>query len=440
MAKKHFRKLASNVYALRVKGASAAMVTFGEKDSAYSGKTSTGNEDDTYVPWGKKNDQLARMHKLATASPNTWPLIRARRNFLVGWGVYTHQGKIDRTGKTLYKEVYSKEFDTWRDQVNFDIEFITLALEYSFSGNGFVKLTLDTNKKLAAIEVISAFKVRIRKLKKKESKPSMFLINPNFGTSDFKDADTQKIPAYDPANPTKFPVSILHIKERIPGQDFYSFADWWSTEAWMTVANMIPEFHKNGLLNGYNIKYHISIPDDYFEKDNATQEEKDALKEEVLQQMGDTFAGIDNAEKVLFTFHKNETIGGKEYPGVRVTPIKNPMSDDAYTGLFNTANEVQSSGHSFIPVLSGVATGSKLGGSGKELEAAANYQQGFLTPADRLILLQLLYVAKQINGWNTKTRFDIRNISLYTYDVTPGGTTQNKKASPPTEEKEDADQ
>ncbi|RAI76010.1 hypothetical protein HMF3257_20840 [Spirosoma telluris] len=194
------------------------------------------------------------------------------------------------------------------------------------------------------------------------------------------------------------------------------------------MANKIPKFHDSGLDNGYNLKYHISIPDDYFDREDQTEEEKEALKAQVLQQMGETLAGIENTDKALVTFHKVD-INGKEISGIKIESLTNKMSDDAYTSLFNTANIAQASGHGVLPVSAGIDTGGKLGGSGKELEAAANYQQNFLTYVDRFILLTPLRIVKAINGWEADMEFDVRNIQLYNYDVTPTSSGSNPNST-----------
>ncbi|RAJ92216.1 hypothetical protein LX87_05184 [Larkinella arboricola] len=420
-----FRKLGAGVYALSFGSKKeAALVTFGEADVSAHVAGAGYKSRSEYVPWGAKDDQLVKMHKLASDSPNKWRLIKTRRDFTVGLGVYTHAGKEIKGQPTRYEPVIFPEFQAWKDLVNWDLEFVSMALQYGFSANAFVVLTLDTSKKLADVEVLDAFKCRVRKLKAGELKKSAFLVNPNFGTKAYKASDTKVYPAFDPKDPTKYPVSILQLMDLMPGQDYYSFPEWWSTEAWAKVANKIPKFHDSGLDNGYNLKYHISVPDDYFDKEGLTQDEKDKLMEETLQKMGESLEGTDNAEKTLFTFHQRG-LSGQPVGGVIITPLKNPMSDDAYVGLFNTANVAQASGHGVLPALAGIDTGGKLGGSGKELEAAANYQQGFLTYVDRLILLQVLRIAKRINGWPEEMDFDIRNISLYTYDVTPSGSGQN---------------
>ncbi|MDR6195177.1 hypothetical protein [Siphonobacter sp. SORGH_AS_0500] len=425
--KPKIRQHTDKAYTIQFSKKEAVLVTFGDTDTAYSATAGGGSNRSDFVPWGAKNDQLSEMHLLACESPNKWRLMKTRRDFIVGRGVYAHKGEDSNKAGLLFKPVYDPDFEAWKEDVEFDLVFISMCLQFAFSANVFIKLTFDLSKKLVGLEVIDAFKVRIRKPGPKENRISAYLVNPNFGTKHYKPAETDVVPAFDRKDPAKYAVSILHLKENLPGQDYYAFADWWGTKDWAKVTNKIPKFHDAGLDNGYNVKLHISIPDNYFDKEGLTDEQKEQLKEDTLQGMADTFAGVENADKILVTFHQTEMLGQKAMPGVQIKPLDNKMSDDAYTTLFNTANVAQASGHGVLPALAGIDTGGKLGGSGKELEAAANYQQGFLTYTDRLILLNVLNIAKRANGWDKELQFDIRNIALYTYDVTPGAAKQNQK-------------
>ncbi|QHV97951.1 phage portal family protein [Spirosoma endbachense] len=425
----NIRKLGSNFYAIQ-SGKVGAVVTFGNADTSYSAKSSGGaGSRGDFVPWGPKNDQLAIMHLLASDSPNKWRLVKTRRDFVIGRGIYTHiEEKAGQASDTLYVPRKFDDFETWRLLTDWDRVWIRMNFQFAFSGNVFVKFIFGTDRKLASMEIIDAFKMRTRKLKPGETRVSAFIFNANHGTKWYKPKEDEIIPAFDAANPTQYPVCILHLHDDIPGQDYYGFAEWWSTAQWTKVANKIPVFHDSGLDNGYNLKYHISIPDTYFDRDDQTEEQKEALKVATLKQMGDTLAGIDNTDKALVTFH-NVDINGKEIAGVKITPLDNKMSDDAYTALFNTANVAQASGHGILPTLAGIDTGGKLGGSGKELEAAANYSQNFMTYVDRFILTTPLRIAKAINGWPSEMQFDVRNIQLYNYDVTPAKAGSNPNSS-----------
>ncbi len=178
------------------------------------------------------------------------------------------------------------------------------------------------------------------------------------------------------------------------------------------------------MTSGYNIKYLIKFPDDYFDREGLeTNEEKNEHKRRVLNQMKESLAG--KKDKAVVTYYKYDIQSMKALPGVEIVPLKNDMTDDAYVSLFNTANIAQASGHGVMPVLAGIDTGGKLGGSGKELEAAAMYQQKFMTYSDRALLLRPLIEVQDLNGWDSKIKFWFEDIEVYVTDSTPTNSPAN---------------
>lgn len=438
------KKLTKNTYVVSNKKiATGVAITFGGDASFSDSRTGSTGGTKKHVPWGKGGKKLHELHELVSASPNKWRLLKTRRDFILGGGLQVRTRVIEN-GEEVFKLIddpETQQIEDWLDNSGYNKMLKAKAMDFCYSGRYFLKIVLGLDKKPETIERIDIFHCLPMEMEEGESRVSSYELNGNFGTKNYKKSESIFLPAFDPENPTAFAVSILDIKESFPGQIYHSFSEWWGTEDWTRVANKIPLFHDNGLENGYNLKYHISFPDDYFVRDEYAEgmnEEK--LKEQVLEEMGDALAGVENAEKVLITYHRLLADARYAESGVKITPLPNPMSDDAYTTLFNTANVAQASGHGVLPVTAGIDTGGKLGGSGKELEAAANYQQGFLTFADRALLVEDLYIIKKMMGWNRNKFFVFKDIKLYTYDVTPSGAAENpnnKSSQKPKDEKDD---
>lgn len=423
------RRLSKNTYVVsNAKIATGVAVTFGG-DASYSDQTgSRSGGVGEHVAWGEKDRKLHELHELVSASPNKWRLIKTRRDFILGGGLQVRTRMVEN-GEEVFKLIDDAEtqlIEDWLDASGYNKILKAKTMDYCYSGRYFLKIVLGLDLKPENIERVDVFHCRPAKMEEGDSRIKKYILNGNFGTKHFKKADNVELPAFDPENPTAYAVSILDVRESFPGQVYHSFMEWWGTEGWTKVANKIPLFHESGLENGYNIKYHISFPDDYFvreEYEEGMDEEK--LKEQVLGEMGDALAGVENADKVLITYHRLLADARFAESGVKITPLENKMSDDAYTAVFNVANIAQASGHGVLPVTAGIDTGSKLGGSGKELEAAANYQQGFMTFADRALLLEDLYHIKKMMGWSRNKHFVFKDIRLYTFDVTPSAAAEN---------------
>lgn len=405
-------------------------------DAANAGNQSS-NVMDKHMPIGKGDRLLHELHKLCSDSPTKWPLLKTKRDFIIGQGVEV---------KTKIREKGSKKFVLQDDQETLEIEdfledieyhenLLKKSIDYVFSGRYYILMQLDLSGKVCGYERIDTFHCRPMQMLKGESQVTRYAFNPNFGTRNFRANESVFLPAYDKKNPTAYPAFIIDTKETYPGQTYHPFGEWWGTKESTEVTNKIPKFHNSGLDNGYNIKYHISVPDDYFKKDaypDGMDEEK--LKKTVLDEIGDSLSGVENVDKVVYTFHKVFTEGRFAESGIKITPLPNLMSDDAYTKILDAMNKVQASGHRVLPVLAGIDTGGKLGGSGKELEAAANFQQGFLTHADRFLLLKDFRIIKKIMGWSKDKELVFEDIRLYTYDVTPAAAQENPNGKPEEEE------
>lgn len=426
-------QLSSNVFLLRneeTKRAAYVEVMPGRVDSANapSSPPSRTPSPDEHIKWGKDDDQPNIMHRLATDNDVKWALMSAKRDFIVGKGL--RAGTIAMNGKVEEFTPLSTShgnFGEIAEHLAVEEEMgyhLDTAMQVSFAGQHFTRITLDKSGRVLPLEVMDCFEMRYRALGEKERRPSAMFNNGNFGTRNLKKQDHLVIPVFDPANPQGFPVAIYHAKHRLPGQPFYAFAPWWGTKSWTEVANLIPHYHISGLTYGYNIKYLIRIPDDYFDKEGLeTQEDKDAYRDKVLSQMKESLAG--KADRALVTYFKTDYTGGKAFPGVEIIDIKNTMTDDAYVALYNVAKQSQASGHDMQPSLVGIDTGGKMGGSGKEMEVAANYQQKFRTYADRQLLLRPYMIKARINQWDPLIKFQFQDIEVYTPDVTPTGVAVN---------------
>lgn len=417
-------RLSNNIFLLRHEPSRAGAyveITPSTKDqanttTAVAGTSSAANE---CIAWGAKNSKPNEMHAIATDNDTKWQLLETRRDFVVGNGL---QFGVKQGTELIPLDSKHKNFGEIKDFNDALTEsgyYIDAAMQACYSGQVFTQFDFAASSgKLLPFEVRDCFETRYRKLMANERRLSAFLLNPNFGAKGYKKEESVAVPIYNPLDPNAFPTTIFHAKHRLPGQPFYSFPAWWGTLQWTIVSNKIPVYHISGLTNGYNIKYLIRIPDDYFDKEGLeTDEERDAFRDEVLQQMKESLAG--ESDRAVVTYYRHDISQMKSLPGVEIIPMKNTMTDDAYVQLYNTANQAQASGHGILPALAGVDTGGKLGGSGKELEVAANFQQRFRTYSDRQLLLRPLWIARRLNGWDPTVEFWFENIEVYTPDVTP---------------------
>jgi hypothetical protein len=273
------------------------------------------------------------------------------------------------------------------------------------------------------LSVVDSFKTRISK--PEVGKDSQFHVNPYFGESHyFTNRDTDKIASFnrlDRDYNLKKTVTISHSKNNIPGQPFYAFPSWWCAEEAIELANLITAFHKNGILNGYNIKYLIRMPSDHFDKEgnrNVDSKEVKARWSKFSDNLSGWLAGQKNVNKTMLIKYMRGS-DGKAMDNVDVVPLKNEMSDDAYDKVFKNANQSIANSVGLLPTLAGVNPGTG-NDSGSQIRVMADYQQHFRTPIHRLHVLNDINVALRMMGYKD-VMAGFKEVQITTLDVNANG-------------------
>ncbi len=402
---------------------SAVDAAFGEKKKSALARAA-GRK---YIPRGEDDAKLLDLHKVASESPNKWQFLKTNRNFLAGLGVGPHVEIVVQDSLKYVPVPRTPQYREWHEKLDLDEYAGAASWQITFQSELFVKLTLAPNKKTESLEVIDSFFIRPAKLENGDKRIKEYYISAKFSyQKTVKEEDCIKLPAFDPSDPTKYPVSIIHVRDRIPGQVYSSFGMWWGTEKVTKIANRVPDFYDATLDNGFFVTHHVEVPDDYFEKEGLDDSEKEVLKTNVLDGIAKTVIGAEKANKILFTFPKMN-INGTVISGVKINPIKNTVNDEAFLKLMDSINVMQSAGHGVRADLAGVSIGNNLGTSGKELATSANYMQDYMTHWDRELLLKPIRIAQKIDGIEPDKFICVYRISSYTFDVTPAGSPENPK-------------
>lgn len=379
----------------------------------------THNNGLDHIPWGIADNQPNQMARLVEKNNQVRPLLEATRDMIYGTGIGFF--KQIQEGQTIHLEPYLDErLKDWTYETELANYAIAAINERVTNANHFTRFEF-TPDGTPMLSISDGFTTRIGK--PVGGKIRHFLQNPGFGEGWGQHLDkSEKLAAYDRLNPTANVVSIFHSREHISGNPFYAFPSWWCSRDWIEVANLIPLFHKSGLQNGYNIKYLIKMPMDYFDKEGG----KDLTPKEVKakwatfgENMRKWLSGVDNVNKgMLVRYLRGED--GKALDSIDVIPLKNEMSDDAYSKVWEMANVSITNAVGILPVLGGVTPGSKSGDSGSQVRTVADYQQHFRTPVQRQILLEPIQMALRIMGYKDVLPA-FKEVQLTTLDKNPTG-------------------
>jgi len=381
-----------------------------------------------WVKWGKTDSQAIELLKMCWESPSKPRLMDTAKEFILGAGVKLMNVDIDEQGKEIRKLVKEPKLARWFRLNEVYGNYLELAaLSLAFAEIAFVRFSIQDSGEVM-LETIQPTKVRFVKPAPGRQLERV-LINPYFGTGrTIKKADTVSLPIFDKRDPEKYLESIIVLKKAQIGADFYNQGLWWGTRTWTLVDNMTPEYHLSGLTNGYNVKLLIEIDESYFHQegedlnDEKTIEEIESRKDAFMDKMDEYLSGVKNTDKALVLIGDIMGDGGKDKKLIRITPIENKMTDDAYMALIKQAGVKQAQGHGILPSLAGISEGDKLGGSGSELMHAVMYHVRYLTPSYRRLLKGPLDDALAVMGHSLEnSEYHFTDVEMTTLDKNPTG-------------------
>lgn len=404
------------------------MISHGRGDASYIMKTETDqvfgagaaySSGVSHVPWGVMDNQPNTLAKLSAKNGQVLSTLDTLRDFLFGNGI-TFKKKVIEGDKVVDTyEVYDPRLEDLMGEHKIQEEFLKAIVEYVTNANVFYRYELDTKTDLLKIGVSDCFFTRI---KLDDKKNRSYIYNPGFGQYGVISNESMEIPALDRSK--KQLLAIDHKKIHRSGNPYYSYPAWWATQTWIELANLIPLFHKSGIENGYNLKYLIKMPKNYFDKDaggkELTSKEIQNKWKEFSESMKKFLSGVDNVDKTIlskYTFGED----GKAMSGIEIEPIKNFMSDDAYTKVFEMSGLAIANAGNILPTMAGVNPG-KGNDSGSQIRVMSDYQQHFRTAAIREVLLDPFKFWLKQNKFDRLIFPDIEAIQITTLNENKSGT------------------
>jgi hypothetical protein len=412
------RRLAQDVFVL---GRARAVVEF---TAPKSGRDVNNGAEElkqgglVIAPWGRNNLKPQEMLKLYYSNHLKPQLLVTARDFLLGARVGVFEPQIVE-GKRVLVPVIDSEMEAFYEFIDGDTLLRSTAFNLEFGGNYFSAFELENKTNLATVDSFDCTDVRALVTTKRY--PEKYALHPDW--SNFKASDVKILPAYDRTNPSRFGQFIYHGRDWTPGQKYYDIPPHWGGEQWLQVSNRVPKFHISGLDNGYDVRWHIKIPKDYFLQfgdAKAQQEAEDAL----LDEMENYLAGAENAGKAFVSKYTMDT-QGKPQGGFIIEPIDSKANNEAYEKVNQQANIAHVSAHGIDPSLAGIDTGAKLGGSGSEKRISYQLHLAQRTPNKRKILLEQLNVAKKIQGLNPNRVYAFEDTEITTLAESAEGKKDN---------------
>jgi hypothetical protein len=230
--------------------------------------------------------------------------------------------------------------------------------------------------------------------------------------------------------PNKF---IKQISCSILTDDYYFIPVWLGSKVWIELANIIPIFHKYNLENGYTIRWHIEMPKDYFTDKSlnmvvnslteATEYRKaeDAKRQKFMDKINKFLSGVKNTGRAIFTEYEINLALGKDYPGIKITPLDVDLKDEALLKLQVVADTVVTSSQGIHPTLANIDSGGTRAGGTEILRAYQLFQMA-KTYVLRDTVLRYWTWVNQVNGVSKNIKWMFRDQVLTELSQNKQGT------------------
>ena len=378
-----------------------------------------------HIRWGSADNMPNIMRRLLNKNNQLKAELDTLRDMIFASGMHFMKRSVAPDGKIQLSPYTDTRLEDWAYETQLKRYVLASINQRVDNGNGFNRFVWDLRNNWFRLEISDSYVTRIKKPNAR-GLIDQYSINPYFGEiQNFVAKETVNISAFrlnDPDFNKREVVTIYHSKEEVPGNPFYAYPSWWTAADWIELANMIPLFHKAGIQNGYNIKYLIKMPQDYFDREGSRSleaKEVNARWGKFSESMKKLLSGTDNVDKALVVKYMRDAMG-KAMDSIDVVPLKNEMSDDAYATISQMANQSIANAVGLLPTLAGVNPG-KGNDSGSQIRVMAEYQQSFRSPVPRMLVTEPIIYAMRQSGFPRDVVPVFEEARLTTLDANPTG-------------------
>lgn len=388
--------------------------------------------------WGKKNILPQEREALVLDNNIVPELMATKRDITVGGGLMCYKEVFVEGKRTIEEVEMPAAAKAWLESLadrnggqDIDSYLLKCCRNLIYHANTFTEFVRTKGKDLFSMQAMEARHLRPEKMGLKGEVANWYWSG-NWKEFRKEEYVPKRIPAYL-GEAAKQPKFIMHCMDDVLSDEYLGIPTWWGGRAWIECANAIPIFHINNLRNGYTIRWHIEIPKDYFfeatsgamamkEKTDAKDRESKA-KQEFLGKLNAFLAGQEQAGRALITDYELNRAAGKEFPGIKVTPLNVDLKDKALLELFAASNDANISAQGIHPTLAAIQTQGKLS-SGSEIRNAFAMYVAIKTPVKRAILLKPIQYVHRVNKWGDGIKWGFRDIEITKLDENPAGQQQ----------------
>lgn len=393
-----------------------------------------------WVPWGATDDFPEKIAKMIRKSTVGRAGLQRQTKYLYGQRTITYKVvDIDDSGREIIQMTQVPEWEEIKRRSNFNYLRLGQAQDYAYYGIAWVEMIFSADKqKVLSLHYHKASHVRFGAVNKKTGLWEYAYISGKFPNVEVKDCQRVRV-----IDPMLYPMQLDEIRaDRTTFKylmplcwpdvlnDFYPVAFWDSAResGWLDIAISIPAYKKALFQNQMSIKYHVSIPIEYFRQrypgwDRLTAQKQDDIITALYDEVNDMLTGAENAQKALVTFFETSR-DGKAIGQWEITVIDDKTKNGAHLPDASAANSEILFSMGQNPAISGQGNtgGNYTGGSNN---GGSNIRESGLDlrsqlRADRDILFMYFDFIKMYNGLDLDIELGVQDMVLTTLDTGKG--------------------
>lgn len=366
--------------------------------------------------------------------------LQSKAKMLYGSGLMTYRIERDDNGKENIVPFRDEQFETWAEETHLNHYLSRSVYQHEFYNNIFPRLIFSRDKKKVNKLICEKSRYcRWEKIGQSTGKISNCYVSAWFDQM-VSPTDKDKVKTLPVINLFDDMEEVLtndsaheyiyRAMYPLSNEDYYAIPAWNAAResGWVEVEKRVPELKKWMFTNQINIRFHIQIPEDYYErkfgKDQWSKWDEKQQKEkilDVLSEINNFLAGSENAYKAFVSHFGVDPISKQPLPGWKIEKIDSSNEKSEFLEDVDQANLQISYALGWDLALQESNRSGMGAGSGSDKREAWLVYTSMLR-LDRDFVLAPLYWIKKYNGWNPDLQFGFRDTVLTTLDKNPTGS------------------
>lgn len=228
-----------------------------------------------------------------------------------------------------------------------------------------------------------------------------------------------------------------HSRFETPGATYYARPFWlglFRKDGWLDVSARVPEIVNAMMNNQIRLKYHVLIPESYFEIrypewHTYTYEQKNKVIDSLINKINSTLSGTKNAFQSISTVFRQD-ISGNDMGKIEIIAVDDKIKDNAWVPSSDRADAqiVQSLG--LHPSQVGLAPEGGKMGAGSGSDQRESFNTGItLNTIDQAVILEPLNWIAAFNAQTDPANWDITFFIDHTFHTTTNNAEDGMKPS-----------